>query len=514
MPPPSSITCRALTKRFDRTLALDAVDFSVNAGEVHALCGENGAGKSTLARILAGVVTPDSGTISVGGVPAEITTPARARELGIGIVFQELDLFNGLSVAENMALGHPDAERFFVRRRALAAWCRPFLARVGLPELDPASPLGSHGIATAQLVAIARALALNARFLLLDEPTSSLTEEAADRLLALVSELKNTGTGIVYVSHKMREIFRVADRVTVLRDGSLVSTKPARDTSIGETVSLMVGRAIDTSARMTTAPRDAIALRLDNLSTRRVRGVSLSVRRGEIVGVAGLVGSGRSALGKALFGMEPWTDGSATLAGEPYRPRSPADAILSGCAYLPEDRRGQGLFLQTSVRHNASAAILCRLRRGPFVRRWQETKLVRDELARTRAKVPSLAAPVSALSGGNQQKVLLAKWLLTRPALLYLDDPTRGVDIGAKADVYKIIAELSAAGTAILLASSEMPELLRLSHRILVLHEGRPAGLLDAATATQEQIMALATDTARQPAGNSATRQPAASSQS
>ncbi len=490
--PPSAITCRDITKRFDRTLALDRVGFSVNAGEVHALCGENGAGKSTLARVIAGVVRPDAGTMFIDGAPVEIAHPARARALGIGIVFQELDLFNGLSIAENMALGHPAAERFFVNRSRLAEWSRPFLGRVGL-QTDPRAPLGAQSIATAQLVAIARALALDARFLLLDEPTSALTEEAADRLLNLVAELRRAGTGIVYVSHKMREIFRVADRVTVLRDGAHISTKTACQTSIDETISLMVGRTIDTAARIGTQPRAEIALETENLSTRRLKSISVTVRRGEVIGVAGLVGSGRSALGQALFGMEPWTGGRATLAGTAYRPRSPDEAILAGCAYLPEDRRRQGLFLQTSVRHNASAAILCRLRRGPFVRRWQETKLVRDELAKTRAKIPALSAPVSALSGGNQQKVLLAKWLLTRPALLYLDDPTRGVDIGAKADVYKIIAGLSASGTAILLASSEMPELLRLAHRIIVLHEGRVTGVLDAATATQEKIMSLAT---------------------
>jgi ABC-type sugar transport system ATPase subunit len=493
MPAPASISCRDITKRFDRTLALDRVCFEVRAGEVHALCGENGAGKSTLARVIAGVARPDSGGIFLGGARVEITGPARARALGIGIVFQELDLFNGLSIAENMALGHPRAERFFVNRRALAAWCRPFLRRVGLQNADPLAPLGAQSIATAQLVAIARALALDARFLLLDEPTSSLTEDAADHLLALVAELRAAGAGIVYVSHKMREIFRVADRVTVLRDGALVSTKNASATSMDETISLMVGRALDTAARIATTPRDDLALEVENLCTRRLKNISVRVRRGEIVGVAGLVGAGRSALGKALFGLEPWTGGRATLAGAGFRPRSPDEAILAGLAYLPEDRRGQGLFLQTSVRHNASAAILCRLRRGPFVRRWQETKLVRDELEKTRAKIPSLSAPVSALSGGNQQKVLLAKWLLTRPALLYLDDPTRGVDIGAKADVYKLIAGLSAAGTGILLASSEMPELLRLAHRIIVLHEGRVTGVLDAATATQEEIMSLAT---------------------
>ncbi|MDR0902254.1 MAG: sugar ABC transporter ATP-binding protein [Opitutaceae bacterium] len=496
--PASSITCHGITKVFDKTKALDGVDFSINAGEVHALCGENGAGKSTLARIIAGVVAPDGGGIRIDGKAVDIGSPSRARALGVGIVFQELDLFNGLSVAENMALGHPQAERFFVNRRKLAEWCRPFLLRVGL-QTNPLALLGAQSIATAQLVAIARALSMKARFLLLDEPTSALTEEAAERLLSLVGELKQAGTGIVYVSHKMREIFRVADRVTVLRDGSHVSTKAARETSIDETISLMVGRALDTSARIATKPRGELALEIKGLSTRRLKNISISARRGEIIGVAGLVGSGRSALGKALFGMEKWTAGNVVLAGEDYRPRSPAAAILAGCAYLPEDRRGQGLFLQTSIRHNASAAILDRVRRGFFVRRWQETKLVRDELEKTRAKIPGLSAPVSALSGGNQQKVLLAKWLLTRPALLYLDDPTRGIDIGAKADVYKIIEELSASGTTLLLASSEMPELLRLSHRVMVLHEGRMTGVLDAETATQEEIMTLATGMGKTP---------------
>jgi ABC-type sugar transport system ATPase subunit len=293
----------------------------------------------------------------------------------------------------------------------------------------------------------------------------------------------------------MREIFRVADRVTVLRDGELVSTKAAAQTSIEETISLMVGRALPPGARLQTRPLTVTppALEIRNLQTRRVRGVNLRAARGEVIGIAGLVGSGRSALGEALFGLSPWLAGEVTLAGRAFRPGSPRAAIASGFAYLPEDRRGQGLFLNTSIRHNAAAAILDRLRRGPFIQRQRERQVTADELARTRTKAADHTLPVSTLSGGNQQKVLLAKWLLTNPEVLFLDDPTRGVDIGAKADVYQIIESLSAAGKTVLLVSSELSELLRCSHRIMVLHEGRMAGLLDTGGATREAIMTLAT---------------------
>ncbi|HEX4083594.1 MAG TPA: sugar ABC transporter ATP-binding protein [Chthoniobacteraceae bacterium] len=486
------LECKDIRKHYGGVYALRGVDFSIRPGEVHALCGENGAGKSTLARIIAGVTRADGGQITLDGQAVTIAHPARARALGIGIVFQELDLFKHLTIAENIALAHPDFPRSRVDRAALDAFCRPYLERVGL-DFSPRSMLGGLGLAAAQLVAIARALSMRAKILLLDEPTSSLTEEAAERLLGLVREIRQSGAGIVYVSHKMKEIFRIADRVTVLRDGRHISTMPAAETSIEETIRLMVGREIDLLSRVESAPKEECGLRVNDLSTRRLKKISFAARRGEILGVAGLVGSGRSSLGQALFGLHEWTAGQVDCLGKNYRPRSPREAMRSRFAYLAEDRRSEGLFLNTSIRHNASAAILPALSRGGWIRGAREKALVREELARTRTKMAGDTLPVSALSGGNQQKVLLAKWLLTGPEVLFLDDPTRGVDIGAKEDIYQMIEALAAKGKTILFASSELLELQRCSHRIMVMCEGRCAGILETAASSQEQIMTLAT---------------------
>jgi ABC-type sugar transport system ATPase subunit len=485
------LECKNIEKHYGGVYALKGVNFDVRPGEVHALCGENGAGKSSLARILAGVVQLDGGSILIDGQEIAINGPACARGLGIGIVFQELDLFEHLTVAENITLVHPEAESAWVNRSKQDAFCLTYMKKVGL-DISPRTLLGDLNIASAQLVAIARALSMRAKILLLDEPTSSLTEEASERLLELVLELKESGTGIVYVSHKMQEIFRIADRVTVLRDGMHISTKAAAETSIEETIRLMVGRDIDLSGRLESKPQEEIALRVTGLGTRRLKKIDLTLRRGEILGIAGLVGSGRSALGEALFGLDVWNEGAAECLGKAYRPRYPRQAIAARFAYLPEDRRTQGLFLKTSVRHNASSAIWPRLCQFGFVNQRREKAAVKDELARTRTKAATDALPVNALSGGNQQKVLLAKWLLTGPEVLFLDDPTRGVDVGAKLDIYHIIESLAASGKSILFVSSELPELLRCSHRILVMCEGRCAGVLDAASTTQEQIMTLA----------------------
>lgn len=485
------LECRGIEKHYGGIYALKGVRFDLRPGEVHALCGENGAGKSTLAKILAGVTQSDAGEIFLRGQKVSIGNPARARDLGIGIVFQELDLFEQQSVAENMTLVGPQSGSWWVQRSRQEAFCWPYLRQVGL-DISPRTRLGELSIAAAQLVAIARALSMQARVLLLDEPTSSLTEAASERLLALLLELRKSGTAIVYVSHKMREIFCVADRVTVLRDGAHVSTKAVNETSIDETIRLMVGREIDLSTTVQSRPSSEVALTVSNLSTSNLRDISFAVHRGEILGVAGLVGAGRSELGEALFGLKPWTEGRAETAGAAFHPHSPRDALRARVAYMPEDRRSQGLFLQTSVRHNASGAILPRLSRAGWINLRREKAMVTEELQRTRTKAARDTMPVNALSGGNQQKVLLAKWLLTSPKVLYLDDPTRGVDVGAKADIYRMIEALAQEGQAILFVSSELTELLRYTHRLMIMCEGRCAGIVPTASATQEQIMTLA----------------------
>ena len=485
------LECRGIEKHYGGVYALKDVGFDLRPGEIHALCGENGAGKSTLAKILAGVTQPDAGDVFLRGQKVAINNPARAREFGIGTVFQELDLFEQQSVAENMTMVGPQSGHFWVRRPKQESFCLPYLRQVGL-DISPRTRLGELSIAAAQLVAIARALSMQARVLLLDEPTSSLTEAAAERLLELLLELKKSGTAIVYVSHKMREIFRVADRVTVLRDGAHVSTRAANETSIDETIHLMVGREIDLSTTVQSRPGSEVALEVSALCTENLHDISFTVHRGEILGVAGLVGAGRSELGEALFGRKKWTAGHAEAAGTAFHPRSPHDAMRARFAYMPEDRRSQGLFLQTSVRHNASGAILPRLSRAGWINPRREKAVVTEELQRTRTKAAHDTLPVNALSGGNQQKVLLAKWLLTGPTVLYLDDPTRGVDVGAKADIYRMIEALAEEGHAILFVSSELSELLRYTHRLMILCEGRCAGIVPTGSTTQEQIMTLA----------------------
>ena len=471
-----------ITKRYGGVYALKGASFSLRPGEVHALMGENGAGKSTLARILAGSTTADSGGISLAGSPVRIASPLNAQRLGIGIVYQELDLFPNLTVAENLVIGNlhfPEGQ--WTRPARLRSFCRPFLDQVGL-SVDPSLPAAALSIGQRQLLVIARALSMDARILLLDEPTSSLFDDAVARLFSLIASLKQRGVSIVYVSHKMDEIFRLCDRATVMRDGETIGTVDVPRTNPAELIRMMVGRELALTQRsLSRAPGDTL-LSAANLSTTRLKQVSLELRRGEVLGIAGLVGSGRSALGAALCGMDRLTGGTLRLHGE--------------IALLPEDRRLHGLMMRMSVLENATLAVLRRLSRAGWILRRREQRELAPVLRRLALACPSLAAPVNQLSGGNQQKVLLARWILRNPAILFLDDPTRGIDIAAKQDIYRIIEELAAAGTGVILVSSELPELLRCCDRILVLHEGRLAAEYDAATATQEKIMNAATNAA------------------
>jgi ribose transport system ATP-binding protein len=459
--------------------ALKGASFDLRAGEVHALVGENGAGKSTLARILAGSTRADAGTIRIDGREVSILSPVDAQRLGIGIIYQELDLFPNLSAGENIVIGNLHfREASLVHFRRIEQFCRPFLEQVGLHV--PAHRLaGQLSIGQQQMLAIARALSMNARIILMDEPTSALFDDAAERLFELIAGLKRRGVSIVYVSHKMDEIFRICDRATILRDGETVGTVETAQSSVDTVIRLMVGREITFTERPARATPGEIALSVENLSTAKLSGISFDVRRGEVLGIAGLVGSGRSELGAALAGLDRVTAGSI---------RTNARIGL-----VPEDRRDQGLMMQMSVLENGTLAILPDLSQAGFLKRSSERSAL-DPVARQLAlRCGSLDAPVSQLSGGNQQKVLLARWLLVNPDVLFLDDPTRGIDVGAKQDIYRIIEELARSGKTILLVSSELPELLRLSDRILVLHEGRIAARYDARDATQERIMSAAT---------------------
>jgi ABC-type sugar transport system ATPase subunit len=482
-----------ISKHFEGTQALAEVSLTMLAGEVHALVGENGAGKSTLAKIIAGVIAPDSGQILVDGARVGLRNPLDAQRHGIGIIFQELDLFPHLSIAENIVAGNVRAERgVFVDRHAMDRFCAPLLSQVGLN--CPAGRLVRDlSLAQMQLVAIARALSMNARIVIMDEPTSSLSDDGARTLFELIRALKQKGVSIIYVSHKMDEIFRIADRISVLRDGRLINSRSAADTSVGEIIRDMVGRELRESARAAAPEAAAVLLRVRSLSTAKLHNISFDLHAGEILGIAGLVGSGRSSLGAALFGLDRILDGSLELRGRLFTPGSPAEALRQGLGLVPEDRKIEGLMMQMSVVENSSFTVLNRIQVLRFIRRAEERRQTSAVHARLRLKAASGDAPVSTLSGGSQQKVLLSRWLLADPAVLFLDDPARGIDIGAKQDIYEVLDQLSAAGKGIILVSSELPELLRCSDRVLVLRDGHLTGTLSRREATPERIMALAT---------------------
>jgi len=480
-------------KHFDGTQALSDVSLSVLAGEVHALVGENGAGKSTLAKIIAGVIRPDSGEIFLDGAPAHLRSPLDAQRKGIGIIFQELDLFPHLSIAENIVIGNVHAERgTFVERAALDRFCAPWLEQVGLSQVSPRRLVLDLSLAQMQLVAIARALAMHARILIMDEPTSSLSDDGASTLFELIRALQQSGVSIIYVSHKMEEIFRIADRISVLRDGRRISTRTAAASSVGEIIRDMVGRELQQSLRPPASPASTALLKVRSLSTAKLHHISFDLNAGEVLGVAGLVGSGRSSLGAALFGLDAILDGSMELLGAPFAPRSPSDALKRGLGLVPGDRKLEGLMPRMSVIENSTFTVLDRIQVFRFIRRNVERRQTSQVHARLRLKAASGNAAVGTLSGGSQQKVLLSRWLLADPDVLFLDDPARGIDIGAKQDIYQVLDQLSAAGKGIILVSSELPELLRCSDRILVLRDGGTAGILNRAEATEERIMSLA----------------------
>jgi ABC-type sugar transport system ATPase subunit len=490
---PELLRAQNIGKHFDGTQALRDVSLSVLAGEVHSVIGENGAGKSTLAKVMAGVVTPDRGELVWNGLSVHLRSPLDAQRLGIGIIFQELDLFPHLTVAENIVIGNVAAEAgLLVDQRAVERFCSPLLEQVNL-NCSPRRLVAELSLSQMQLVALARALGMQARLIIMDEPTSSLSNTDVETLFQLIQGLKRQGVSIVYVSHKMDEIFRISDRISVLRDGQLAATRLAGETNSDEVIRMMVGRDLHESGQRPTSRPTDVLLRVRSLATAKLRDVSFDLHAGEVLGVAGLVGAGRSSLGAALFGLHPILRGSMELRGRAFAPKSPASALKQGLGFLPEDRKTQGLMPRMTVRHNASVAVLDRLQTAGFVRQTEERRETERAFAQVRLKTASGVVPVGTLSGGNQQKVLLARWLMADPDVLFLDDPARGIDIGAKVDIYDVLDRLSAAGKGIILVSSELPELLRCSDRILVLQNGRSNGVLDRAEATPERIMALAT---------------------
>ena len=485
-------------KHFGGVHALRGASIDVRRGEVHALVGENGAGKSTLINILAGAIRRDSGTISFDGEDADFRSPAESQRRGIAVIHQELATLPSLTVAENLFMGRLPSRYGFVDRRALRERAVTLLATVGL-EVDPEEQASALATSEQQLAEIARALSMGARLLIMDEPSSSLTEHETQRQLALVRRLRDDGVAIIYVSHRFAEVFAIADRITVMRDGATVKTMQCAETTSADVVALMVGREI----APTSAPRppsigaDAPVpvLELRNVSrSGAIENVSFIVARGEIVGMAGLIGAGRSETARVIFGADRHDSGEVILNGKPVHFASPRDAIAAGVAMVAEDRKALSLFMDKPVGWNISMARLPALGAYGFVRRGADRALAAGFVERLRVRTPSLATPVRELSGGNQQKTVLARWLATEPTLLILDEPTHGVDVGAKAEIHALIRGLAAQGIAILLISSELPEVLALSDRIIVMREGRVAADVARRDADERLIMTYATD--------------------
>jgi len=484
-----------IRKAFPGVVALDGVDFDVRAGEVHALLGENGAGKSTLVKIMTGVYEKDAGEIYVRGRKVEIRSPLEAQRLGIRIIHQEFTLINDMSVAENIFLDAMGGQMLgWVPYRRMRAESRALLQKLGLHHVPVDAAVRDLSVAEQQIVEIARALREEAAVIIMDEPTAALTDAEVERLMGIIRQLRAEGTGIVYISHKLEEVMAIADRATVLRDGRLVGTKPMSELTRDEIVRMMVGRPLTKLYVRNHVPTGEVALEVRDLSVPgRVRGASLVAHKGEVVGITGLMGAGQSELVRAIFGAVPRSGGEIRLRGRPVDIRSPQDAIRHGVALLTENRKEEGLVLLLSVVANSSLASLEKVSRYGFVDQGKERRQAADYVERLEIKTPSLDQEVDSLSGGNQQKVVLSKWLATEADVIIMAEPTRGIDVGAKAEVYRLIDELAGQGKTILLVSSELPEVINLSDRIYVMHEGRIVAELDAASTSQEEIGTYAT---------------------
>lgn len=483
-----------ISKSFGSVHVLKGVSFSLTKGEIHALMGENGAGKSTLMKILTGIYPKDTGSIRVRGEEVEFSGPKDAEEKGIAVIHQELNIIPQLTVTENMFLGRDLTGPFGVlRTKEMKARTKEYLGRLGV-QIDPDAEAGTLSIGQQQMVEIARALSLNAEVLIMDEPTAALTDREIEALFKVIRDLREQGVGIVYISHRMEEIFALCDRISVLRDGTFVGTEIIKETTLERIVQMMVGRELGERFPERSVKPGEERLRVENLSDGGIlHDISFTACRGEIVGIAGLMGAGRTEIMRALFGIVPKKSGRVVLDGQEITIRKPEDAIRHGIAFVTEDRKGQGLVLGLSVRENIALTNLNTLSRSGLMVAGKEKQLVSDMIQRLNIKTRDAEQTVKSLSGGNQQKVVIGKWLGIKPKVLILDEPTRGVDIGAKKEIYHIMNQLTAEGVTIIMISSELPEILGMSDRILVMHEGKLTAMMDARGATQEAIMHAAT---------------------
>jgi rhamnose transport system ATP-binding protein len=488
------LQARGVEKRYGGVRALKHVSFDLRAGEVHALVGENGAGKSTLIRILTGAVQPDAGTVSLDGTALRNNSPHRSRQLGIAAIYQQPAIFPDLTVAENIALvNEPGGLLRRVDWASRRIEAKELLAEIGA-EIDPERLAGTLTMPEQQLVEIAKALGGNLRALILDEPTASLTERETERLFGIIQRLRASGAGIVYISHRLEELGRIADRITVLRDGETIETRAAEGTDVGTLIRLMAGRDLSVVFPKRTVTIGKTLLEVKGLTSTAagIRNIGFEVRAGEILGVAGLIGAGRTQLAETLFGLTPPDSGSISVAGRRAEIRTPEDAIRAGIAYVPEDRQRCGVVGELPVRANTTLAILNRIAHGTVLQNAQEATIAATWVSRLGVKTDGIDAQASSLSGGNQQKIAIARWLATEPKVLILDEPTQGIDVGAKAECHRIMCDLAESGLAILMISSELAEILGMSDRVAVMRGGELAGVMDRIEASAESILALA----------------------
>jgi len=484
-----------IIKTYPGVIALNDVTLHIRKGEIHALVGENGAGKSTLIKTCSGAITPDSGTIIIDNKEFSAMTPKSSKEQGIAVIYQEFNLVGELSVAENVFLGRAIRNGIVVNKKAMINESRKLLNQFDI-DIDPNKLVRELSVGYQQLVEIVKAISENAKILIMDEPSAPLTTTEVERMFHIVDKLKASGVTIIYISHRLDEIFRLSDRVTVMRDGSLVKTLETKDTNIDELVKLMVGRELkETYPARNFSASDDVLLDVRKLCGNGLTDITFQMRRGEVLGFAGLIGAGRTELAELIFGVKAKTSGQIIFKGKEISPKTPREAIDYGIALVPEDRKRQGALLGINIKGNISMAILKRISRFSIVNKKTERKIASEYAEKIKIKTPNLEQKVKNLSGGNQQKVIIAKWLASNADLIIFDEPTRGIDVGAKFEIYTLVNQLVEAGKTILMISSEMEEILGMSDRIIVLAEGRMTGCLNKNEFSQEAVMSLQSNT-------------------